>query len=258
MANLTRVLVVGGGGGGDSFDRSFEGLSVSRTGTGTIEVAPGLARSDDGTIDILLAAATPATLDTIGVNGLDIGVKAQDTIYAVWIIEGPSIGVLLSTSFTDPVMPPGFTAKRRVGSIKTKIASTSIINFHEVWHGRTRRYWMDSDETEGLVLDASSGVGWLGIDLSSKVPPTSDNVIIRVVVEIGTGVAGDATTQKVYFRPDTFNAASVSMWGASSGIVGGEFTAMMEMACPGRMIDYRNPDANAITSVYVAGFDDEM
>jgi len=54
-------------------------------------------------------------------GGLDLGVKAINTWYHVFVIEkedGTS-DVLFSTSSTNPTMPENYIFKRRIGSIKT-------------------------------------------------------------------------------------------------------------------------------------------
>lgn len=59
---------------------------------------------------------------TNGANGLDTGGLANNTFYSIWVIYNPSTGTtagLASTSATSPTMPSGYTAKARLGWMRT-------------------------------------------------------------------------------------------------------------------------------------------
>lgn len=99
-----------------------------------IDIAPGEARSDDDTTDMVLVATLTKRLDVVwaeGTNlgGLDIGVKTSNTLYAIWLIKNISSGivdVLFSVSFSLPIMPAGYTVKRLIGAIVTEVNSFII------------------------------------------------------------------------------------------------------------------------------------
>jgi hypothetical protein len=64
-------------------------------------------------------------------GGMDTGVVAASTLYAVWLIKNPTTDVvdaLFSLNFSAPTMPSGYTKKRLIGAVKTD-SSTDIIQF---------------------------------------------------------------------------------------------------------------------------------
>lgn len=61
-----------------------------------------------------------------GNGGLDTGTVAPSTTYYIWVINDPVNNItdgLISMSPTSPVMPTGYTEKRRVGYVKTNTSS---------------------------------------------------------------------------------------------------------------------------------------
>jgi hypothetical protein len=55
-----------------------------------------------------------------GPGGLDSGTPSVNHWYAIWLIKNPSTGSvnsMFSLSFYNPVMPTGYTLKRRIGAV---------------------------------------------------------------------------------------------------------------------------------------------
>lgn len=68
-----------------------------------------------------------ADITVSGVNGLDTGVEANSTWYAVWVIyNGTTKASLLSTSYTAPTMPAGYTYKALVGAVRNDSAGNFV------------------------------------------------------------------------------------------------------------------------------------
>lgn len=81
--------------------------------TGTIYT--GECRDDTDTVNIDVVAPLAFNAGVVGANGLDAGAVALNTWYYVYVIRGAfGVASLISTS-AAPVMPPGYTYKRRVG-----------------------------------------------------------------------------------------------------------------------------------------------
>lgn len=106
----------------------LSGLELSRATATTIGVAIGSARNEDAGVgrEIALSSAITKTLGAFAVgsgNGsLDTGTIAANTWYHGHAIRRDSDGAgdfLLSLSPTAPIMPSGFTARRRLGAIRT-------------------------------------------------------------------------------------------------------------------------------------------
>ncbi|WP_454813754.1 hypothetical protein [Labrys neptuniae] len=119
---------------------TLSGLTLSRASTTTIGIATGAARNEDtgAGFNMTLASAITKSLSTwaagTGNGGLDSGSIAASTWYHVWLIRKDSDGsidALLSLSATAPTMPSGYTARRRIGAIRTN-ASSQVTAFIQV------------------------------------------------------------------------------------------------------------------------------
>jgi len=110
----------------------FSGLSLANNSGATnttIDVAPGVARSSDNTVDITLTSTIRGILQSSGAwaagdnqNKLDTGTKANSTTYHVFTIRKTSDGtgdILFSLSATAPTLPSGYAGFRRVGRAAT-------------------------------------------------------------------------------------------------------------------------------------------
>jgi hypothetical protein len=115
-------------------------LSNDTTFATTLDIGTGAACSDDNSA--MMALTTAAFQKVLGVGwtagsnntGLDTGSPAASTWYHVYLIMRTDTGlvdVLFSVSPTAPTMPPGYTKKRRIGSIRTN-ASSQIMAFTQL------------------------------------------------------------------------------------------------------------------------------
>ena len=111
----------------------IHGLEVnpgSAAPTVAVEIAPGHCAPVDGGRPLWLDAPLTKRLDTVwapgdGAGGLDGGTATADTWYYVWLITrngDGAVDALLSTSATAPAPAAGWTARRRVGALKTDAA----------------------------------------------------------------------------------------------------------------------------------------
>ena len=106
------------------------GLSNDATTPNTrINVAAGICADDTNALMLTLSAGT-IDCTTVGANGLDAGVLANSTWYSVFAIgrTNGTTALLASTSATAPVLPSGYTLKRRIGFFRTD-GSARILAF---------------------------------------------------------------------------------------------------------------------------------
>ncbi len=133
LADAIEILA-GGGALPKTIFRRLAGLTLSNNvadATNDIDIAEGLALSDDLSTIITLNSALTKRLDATftagnGGGGLDTGTKAANTTYHVFLIYNPTtlaVDVIFSTSLSSPVMPSGFTKKRYLMSLITTAAS---------------------------------------------------------------------------------------------------------------------------------------
>lgn len=83
-----------------------------------------LANDANGRVVVLDTVNVTATITTSGVNGLDAGVEAPDTLYYLWVIwNGSAKAALLSLSATSPTLPSGYTHRGLIGAVYNNSAS---------------------------------------------------------------------------------------------------------------------------------------
>jgi hypothetical protein len=206
------------------------GLTLSVTGplpfavtTTSLTISPGLARDSTDVNDITLTAPTVINARVNGANGLDQGVLAATTLYAVYVIGSSNYGNtptsfnyiptagLISTSFTQPVLPTGYDMFRRIGTVLTNATAAPnavFFSFTQEGTGANRRMWYDTPFA-ALAAAASAGV-WTALPLATSVPTTAIEVGFRVTLIAST--AGGS----VSLRPT----------GSSSAVGGGGYTQM--------------------------------
>lgn len=114
----------------------IDGCILSNDGvtpTTTIDIAAGLTRADDDTIDIPVSAFTKTTAAFAvgtGLGGLDTGAIGNSLWYYVFAILNTSnsaVDILFSLSPSAPTMPTGYTKKRRVGAFSTDVSGHIVL-----------------------------------------------------------------------------------------------------------------------------------
>lgn len=143
-------------------------------------------------------------LSTNGLNGLDTGTIDINTwyyIYAIGKVNNPSIAVNLIASASPPVsggvkvgpvLPFGYLCWTYLGSVKTKTATTDLINVKQINQGEQKIYqWLELDG-QNCINDAGGGGS------SYSITPGASIVSTEVSINTGftTTVASDIATIK--------------------------------------------------------------
>lgn len=139
-----------------------------------IDVAAGLATSDDATISMTIGTFTEncnaAWAVGSGNGGLDSGsALAASTWYHLFLIERTDtnvVDVLCSTSASSPTFPTSYTKKRRIGSIKTD-ASSHIVAFTQ--DGDEFLWLISAQDAIGVTIGATNAPVTLTVPTGVKV-----------------------------------------------------------------------------------------
>jgi len=137
-----------------------------------IDIGPGVCSSDDDSFDLILKDTLTIDLTQSGANGLDTGVEQADTCYYIWLIYNPTLDLyagLFSTSHINPILPSGYTKKRRIGSVRNN-SNSNITKFVVHRTGNTRLVLFKNDYQE---LSDGTATTYTEVDFSSSVPVTS-------------------------------------------------------------------------------------
>ena len=171
---------------------TFSNLKASATGTNaTVTVtADSICLKNASNEQIVVnALALAINSATVGANGLDTGVLAASTWYAVWVIwDGATTAGLLSLSATAPTMPGGYTHKARIGWLRTdSTANKYPLSFLQA--GFFTQYRVASGSNVlNLPIMVSGVLGscgiptWSAVAVTKFVPTTASAIRISVRV----------------------------------------------------------------------------
>lgn len=218
---------------------SLNGLTMTWNSGTQITVSPGAAASDDSTTLMTLPSGYVNTTGNFvvgsGNGALDTGSMANTTEYFVFLIERTDTGIvdiLFSTSATAPIMPSGYSKKRRIGAFRTD-GSANILKF--------------SQSGDAFLYDIPLGVGPISVtttaqlitfpipSLPSGITATYKNITTYSVVAQSILFTSPAASTQVANTPTgnvSHNApGAVAVAGSfSTGTVNGQIRAVSSVA----------------------------
>lgn len=194
---------------------------------GSASLVLNLVPDSTASFTIEWPGASPVTADitVAGAGGLDTGVEAIDTWYAVYVIADTSgvnpVDALLSVSFTTPTLPAGYDIFFRLGAVRNDGAS-DFLEFLQTNGERNRHHlWVNETLTTTQVLAGGSALVFALVSLAAFVPPSARRAMITwefngnvASADFGIRVPGSGTTrQQSYFSvfPGTTNAVRIPM-----------------------------------------------
>ena len=145
-----------------------------------VGIAPGFCIDDTRTGYITISSIVNVNIGgSTGTSAMDVAGSPANTFHYTYVIKNPTTGsvdTLISLNESSPVMPNGYTMKRRVGVFRTNAAS-AIKHFRAVGKGMDKKYFYQSG-VNFIVFQQSTGVTWHDISCNSFVPPTAGIAIM--------------------------------------------------------------------------------
>lgn len=188
--------------GATAIGRAINGLVLANNATTPntkIDISPGSARDKDQTVDIVLATGWVKTVSVWaagnGNGGLDAGSIAINTGYHVHLIYNPTtadVDALISTSATAPVMPTGFTKRRRIGGFTTD-ASGFI---------RSGLWRADGSFRFAANINTLAGVSGLNLTLHPLPVPLGVKLKVRCFALVSNNAGSNAAISLIIRDPD--------------------------------------------------------
>lgn len=196
------------------------GFSVKNDGTTPntiINVGAGQCRDSTDTFQIISNGNLTASNAFVGVGGLDVGTVTANTLYAIYVISDPvnnnPTSLILSKSFTGPLMPYGYMPYRLIDQVATD-ASSHFISMKWSGHYSDR---MTTYLTTQVVPYTPATLA-TQINLSRWVPPIDGTVVTFkasiIPATTGNGVSMSSTGVAGNFVGlVTGSVLSVAQWG---------------------------------------------
>lgn len=142
-----------------------------------------LQNAGGGTVRITSYAPPITSTATTGANGLDSGSVASNTWYAFWAIYNATSATaagLLSTSFTAPALPSGYTYSALLGAFRTDGSSNL---YYILQKGRRAQYVIGTDPANVRVVANGTAGSYsttsptlVTASISNYVPPIASEV----------------------------------------------------------------------------------
>lgn len=253
---IISLLQGGSSGGGTSSALPIGyiyGLNAQYASASTLTLTAGSCRDSANGYDISLSSPQTLNIATSGANGLDTGVEAVSTWYAVYVIAdsnavNPTAG-LFSVSATSPTLPAGYDVFRRVGWVRNNSAS-NFVSFAVDGVSNTRNYIVTDQRSLTQVLSSGNSTSFASISLSVAIPSTARMGFLTYM----------------YTPSNVLNSANIVQTGASTGSpltfiqsAGGKIWGSVPFSAnASRQIDYAVTSSSDLLSLYVQSYVDNV
>jgi hypothetical protein len=233
----------------------ISGMNVSVASNTVMAIAPGQCRDSQDAIDMPVNAVQYINSAVVGLNGLDQGVLAASTNYAVYEIadstnKHPNGGLLSLWSNSAPLLPFGYDSLRLIGLVSTD-GATHLVAADVLNAKNYNGFFLQPSVS---VLSGGNATSFTAIDLSTPIPTTTDPFVIAVLqVTFIPAAAGDI----VQFRPtgSTATANLVTITGVAAGIAQTQNVIVpVGVGASKPEIDYKVTASGDSVSVNVMGY----
>lgn len=179
------------------------GLSVRYVSATQVIIDSGKCWDSTSTFNMTVDSSITVNAQAHGVNGLDQGALANNTLYHIHLISSSlnsiKMAAILSTSASSPLMPAGYDLNKIVGFVATD-GSGNFIKFYSVGKGTARKYYYD---TIINVVNASTASGVNDVTLQSCVPAINNTLIMLNPSITPSGGSGNNYLQ--FLAPGSFS-----------------------------------------------------
>ncbi len=190
------------------------GFRLQHAGNTVLNLMPGSARDSSNSRDITMVGNVPVNASNVGVvNGLDTGVFANNSCYAVYVIADSNnvnpTGGLFSLNLITPSLPVGYDLYRRVGYGLTNPA-TQFTLFYQTGNGDERTYYNPTSPLQSLNAGGANAWADVAINSGEVVVPPVDGLEAYFYLEGSFAAAGFALASIDNWDivvPPLFNAA---------------------------------------------------
>lgn len=157
-----------------------QNMQLARASATTLTVEAGRARNSTNQNDIILDTQVTINGAANGANGLDIGSLANNTFYAVYVIDdsfkNSDAAAIISADLSQPLLPADYDMYRRIGWVLTD-GSAEFLQFWQYGNSKERMYYYDVGISE---LNNGTSTTYAEVDLATSVPPIATEVLLDV------------------------------------------------------------------------------
>lgn len=232
------------------------GLQISNDGTTPdeiIDISTGSILDSTGVYQISTSAVLSPSIVTSGLNGLDTGTVAANTVYAVYIVADPvtqqADGAMFSLSLTTPLMPFGYSAFARIGFVVTDATSDIYLGYWTA--GNTSRRTFVYDAPLATAVTAGNATAYTAVSLAASVPAL-ENTPVSVAYAFTPGAA----SRVLNLTPGNATGNAVTITGqVTSVVISANASVFARVTSSVPEIDYKVSNSGDAVALSVAGYD---
>jgi hypothetical protein len=235
------------------------GLGISNDATTPLtklDVAVGTTIDSTETFQLELLSPVVINAAVNGLNGLDTGTLAASKVYAVFLVADPVTsnlpGCMLSLSYTQPLLPFGYSAFKLIGYVATDAAVHLLKGYWTTGNGSYRLFMYDAPQATAVTAGASAT--YANVDLTPLVP-----LVNNTPVYVLSDYTPSAASQTLNLTPGngTGNAVSVTsqvtgVHVTSTSLVMAQTVAISSVPSP--VINYKLTTGGAV-AISVVGYE---
>ena len=139
------------------------GLQISNdtvTPDEIIDISVGSILDSTGVYQLESDSVLSPSIVNSGLNGLDTGTVAANTLYAVHLVADPvtqqATGAMFSLSSTAPVMPFGYSAFALLGYVRTDATSDILLGYWTAGNDGRRTFMYDAPIATAITAGAAT------------------------------------------------------------------------------------------------------
>lgn len=240
------------------------GLTINNTvGQATLmDVQAGTCRDSTDTYDIVLTGVKTLDIDGSGLNGIDTGLVADDTLYALYVIARTSdddTQLICSLDMVSPLMPATYDTFRRIAVIFTTDTGT-IFNIFQSGQGvdRFMRYAADQAQLQIESVGIATSYTNTDVTIAVFVPPVATAVEINMTVTKDGG-----TSLQARGMVNIEGLVDFERWIVQVGVSSTEdIKIAKQFVMPyvaGQQLQYKvQPAGDAMVDIYIGGYMDSL
>jgi hypothetical protein len=204
---------------GSYLGRYANGLGISNDATTPLtllDVAAGDMLDSTGTFQI--GSYLPMVINSanVGLNGIDTGVVADSTLYVVWLIADPQhlkpTGCMISLSYTQPLMPFGYSAFALIGYVATDPSGHFLKGYWTDTNTTSRLFMYDAPQASPIT--AGTSTAYANVNLTGLVPLVN-NLPVWIASTYTPNAAGDT----LHLQPGNATGNSIVIAGQVAHVV---------------------------------------
>lgn len=177
---------------------AVDGLEIAITGDETATVQAGRARNSSNEADIIMDAAATLDITATGLNGLDTGTLAIDTLYSLYVVGDSTFtndaGVILSASASAPLLPVGYDMYRKIGYIRTDGSADFLLGY---FSGSSNERIFMYDAPIATAVTAGASTTDAAVSLATFVPAVA-GLPVYMFYDLTPAAASRILTLKPY------------------------------------------------------------